>query len=81
MQFVVMTWVSEHAKSGSIFGVLGKSNAGKLPIISPKGHWEDFMTIDESRFKFAAEAKTAIAMHGFYLIGASVTVIEAFDKP
>jgi hypothetical protein len=81
MQFAVMTWVAEHAKSCSIFGVLGTSNSGKLPIISPNGHWEDFMTIDESRFKFAAEAKTAIATQGFYLIGASVTVIEAFGKP
>ncbi|HEX5845467.1 MAG: hypothetical protein ACXWU5_03470 [Rhodoplanes sp.] len=81
MQFTVMMWVSEHAKSSSIFGVLDKSNPDKLPSISPKGHWEDFMTIDENRFKFAAEAKTAIAMHGFYLIGASVTLIEAFGKP
>ena len=81
MQFVVMVWVSEGTKSGSIFGVLGKNNPGKLPIISPKGRWENFMTVEESRFKFAAEAKTSIAMHRFYLMGASVTLTEAFGKP
>jgi hypothetical protein len=81
MQFAVMTWVSEHAKSGSIFGVLDKNNPDNLPSISPNGHWEYFMTIDETGFRFAAEAQTSIAMHGFYLIGASVTLVEAFGKP
>jgi hypothetical protein len=47
-------------------------------MISSKGHWADFRRIDESRFKFAAEAKAAIAKDGYFLMGASVTVTEAF---
>ena len=82
MQFAVMTWVSNNTKVGSIFGILDKSNPGMLPTISPKGHWADFWVIDESRFKFAAEAKKGIADHGCYLMGASVTLAEAFgDLP
>lgn len=78
MQFAVMQWVSEFAKPTSMFGVLDKANPGKLPMLSPKGHWADYRTIDESRFKFAGDAKTAIATGGYYLMGAGVTVTESF---
>ena len=63
MQFEVMVWVSSNdsAKMGSIFGVLDKSNRGALPTLSPQGYWAEFRYVDESRFKFAADAKEAIA--------------------
>jgi hypothetical protein len=82
MQFAVMVWVpsNDSAKLGSIFGVLDKSNPGELPTLSPQGYWADFRAVDESRFKFAAEAKKAIAQHGYYLLGASVIIPEAFGE-
>ena len=82
MQFAVMVWVisNDSAKLGSIFGVLDKSNPGELPTISPQGYWAEFQVVEESRFKFAADAKKAIAQHGYYLLGASVTVPEAFGE-
>jgi hypothetical protein len=82
MQFAIMVWVSsdDSAKMGSIFGILDKANFGALPTLSPKGYWADFRSIDESKFKFAADAKKAIAQHGYYLMGASVTVSEAFGE-
>jgi len=82
MQFEVMVWVSSNdsAKMGSIFGVLDKSNRGALPTLSPQGYWAEFRYVDESRFKFAADAKKAIAQHGYYLLGASVTIPEAFGE-
>ena len=83
MQFAVMVWVSSNdsAKTGSIFGILDKANPGALLTLSPNGYWADFQSIDDSRFKFATDAKTAIAQHGYYLMGASVTTIEAFGEP
>jgi hypothetical protein len=81
MRFAVMTWVRDNVKSGSIFGILDKDNPGKLPSVSPLGHWADFRVIDENRFKFANDAKKAIAAEGYYLMGASVSVTEAFGEP
>jgi hypothetical protein len=83
MQFAVMVWVSSNdsAKAGSIFGILDKANPGALPTLSPNGYWADFQSIDDSRFKFTTDAKKAIAQHGYYLMGASVTTIEAFGEP
>jgi hypothetical protein len=83
MQFSVMVWVSsdDSAKMGSIFGVVDKPNADSLPRLGSQGYWAEFRSIDEKRFKFAAEAKKAIAQHGYYLMGASVTISEAFGEP
>ena len=81
MQFAVMTWVSDNVKVGSIFGVLDKDNPGDLPDPSSVGHWADFREIDESRAPWADEAKEAIAEHGYYLMGAGVTITEAFGDP
>jgi hypothetical protein len=78
MQFAIMAWTSDDSKVSSIFGIIDRKNPSKLPVFSSKGHWADFRTVDEGRFKFAEEAKKAIAAHGCYLIGASVTVTEAF---
>ena len=83
MQFAVLAWVgsNDSAKAGSIFGILDKTNSGALPTLSPNGYWADFRSVDENRFKFATVAKKAIAQHGYYLMGASVTIIEAFGEP
>lgn len=81
MQFAIMQWVSEFAKPTSMFGVLDKGNPGKLPMLSTKGHWADYRTVDERSFKFSAEAKTAINATGYYLMGAGVAVTEAFGDP
>ena len=83
MQFAILVWVGaeDSAKEGSIFGVVDKDNPGALPTLSPRGYWDEFRSIDESQFKFAAAAKKAIARHGYYLMGASVTVGEAFGEP
>lgn len=83
MQFAVMVWVgsNDSAKTGSIFGIIDEANPGALPTLSPQGYWADFRSIDESKFKFAADAKKAIAQHGYYLMGASVTLAEAFGEP
>jgi hypothetical protein len=81
MIFAVMQWVGGAVKGQSIFGVLDKDKPGKLPQPSPDGHWADFRTIDEGRFKFTEEAKVAISERGYFLMGASVTVTEAFGPP
>ena len=83
MQFAVRVWVSSNdsAKAGSIFGILDRANPGALPTLSPNGYWADFQSIDDSKFKFTTDAKKAIAQHGYYLMGASVTTIEAFGEP
>ena len=82
MQFAVLTWVSSNdsAKAGSIFGILDKANPGALPTLSPNGYWADFRSIEESKFKFSADAKKAIAQDGYYLMGASVTISETFGE-
>ena len=79
MKFVIMKWVGKGSKSGTIFGVLDeKVEKPVLPMISPQGHWEEFRRIDERHFKFAVEAKYSNVENGYYLIGASITVTEAF---
>lgn len=83
MQFAIMVWTSgdDSAKAGSIFGVMDAANPAALPSLSLNGSWSDFRSIDESKFKFAGEAKAAIARHGYFLMGASATVAEAFGEP
>ena len=75
-----MTWVSDNVGVGSIFGIVDKDSPGQLPTPSPSGHWADFREIDESRAPWANEAKEKIAKHGYCLMGAGVTVTEAFPK-
>ena len=81
MQFAVMTWVSDNVKVGSLFGIVDKDKPGQLPTPSAAGHWADFKEIDESRAPWADDAKEAIAEHGYYLMGAGVTITEAFGDP
>ena len=81
MDFAVWVWVSEVAKTTSIFGVVDAANPGQLPQISQKGHWAEYRRPREDRFPSAADAKAAIAKDGYYLMGASVTVREAFGPP
>ena len=79
MRFAIMTWVptSDSAKIGTIFGILDNDAPGDLPQL-PGGYWKDYHIADERTFKFAEEAKKAIAQHGYYLLGAGVTPSEAF---
>jgi hypothetical protein len=81
MQFAIMKWVAQTAMPETIYGIVDKSNPAQLPTISPNGHWEDFRVIDETRFRFADQAKTAITTTGYYLIGGSLTVTEIFGPP
>jgi hypothetical protein len=82
MQFAILVWVGadDSAKAGSIFAVVDKDNPGSPPALSPRGYWDEFRLIDESKFKFAADARNAISQHGYYLMGASVTIGEAFGE-
>lgn len=83
MQFAVFEWVGakDSAKRGSIFGIVDKADPQGLPTLSPNGYWADFRLIDEGRFKFSSDAKRAISQHGYYLMGASVTIQDAFGEP
>jgi hypothetical protein len=78
MRFMIMTWVGDAAQALSIFGVIDEEGSGKLPALSPHGHWAEFRVIDEAQFKFAEEAKACIGKDGYYLMGAGVTTREAF---
>jgi hypothetical protein len=69
MEFAIMVWVSGNVRGSSIFGVLDKARPGMLPKISDEGHWADFMTTKESRYKDAAAAKKSISEIGYYLSG------------
>ena len=81
MEFAVMVWKGTTAKDESIFGLIDRKDPKKLPKLSSSGHWEDYRVVDEGRCKFADEAKEAIAKEGYYLLGASITVKEAFGGP
>lgn len=82
MQFAISVWVSaeDSAKAGSIFAVVDAANPGSPPALSQRGYWDEFCELDERRFKFAADAKKVIAQHGYFLMGASVTISEAFGE-
>lgn len=75
MRFEIFSWVSnvDSPGSGSILGIVDKDNPCPLPAISAQGYWSEFRSIDERQFKFAEDAKKAIALHGFYLMGQSET--------
>ena len=81
MEFAVMVWTAKHTKSRSIFALIDRDNPKKLPELSPQGHWEDYRVLDERKCPFADEAKKAIVEEGYYLMGASVTITEAFGSP
>ncbi len=78
MRFALMELVGGAVVRKSIFGVLDKDKPGRLPRLSQDSLWTEFGTIDDSRFKFANEAMMAIAERGYFLMGASVMVTEAF---
>ena len=78
MRFAIKTWAGDDVRPESIFGVIDEKGSGKLPALSPHGHWADLRIIDETQFKFADEAKKSIGKDGYYLLGAGVTAIEAF---
>jgi hypothetical protein len=82
MRFAIMTWVpsGDSAKIGTIFGVLDHDAPGELPRL-PGGEWEHYHVAEERTFKFAEEAKKAIAQHGYFLLGAGVAPEEAFGAP
>jgi hypothetical protein len=61
--------------------VLDKAKLGMLPKISDKGHWADFMTIKESRYKDAAAAKKSISEIGYYLSGGEITTATEGGLP
>lgn len=74
-----MKWVGSDAKN--IYGVIdAAATKPVLPMLSKEGHWADFRKVADNRFPEASEAKKAIAEHGNYLMGAGVTVTEAFGK-
>ena len=79
MRFAIMTWVPtiDNAKIGTIFGILDNDAPGNLPLL-PNGYWEHYHIADERTLKFAEEARKAIALHGYYLLGAGVTPDDAF---
>ena len=79
MEFSVLVW-STGKTPGSVFGVIDNARPGKLPSLSTRGHWSEFLTVREHRFAFATEAKAAIAADGYYLMGAGLTVKEAFGE-
>jgi hypothetical protein len=81
MRFAVMNWVSECAKPTTVFGVVDKDSSGDLPQLTSTGYWTAFCDLDEADFRFADAAREAIARHGFYVMGAGVTVTEAFGAP
>ena len=83
MQFEILMWLgsNDSVQAGTIFGVLDQANPVPLPMLLPGGSWAKYRSLDESRFKFARDAKRAIAQHGYYLLGASVAVTEAFGEP
>ena len=78
MRFEILTWAGDDARPESIFGVIDEKGSGKLPALSPRGHWAEFGIVDETEFKFADEAKYSIGKDGYYLMGAGVTATEAF---
>ena len=63
MEFVLMKLVGTGVRPGSIFGILDKDNPGRLPR-APGGYWSDHGTMTDENFRFAAEAKRAIAKSG-----------------
>ena len=78
MRFAIMTWAGDDVRPESIFGLTDEKGSGMLPALSPYGFWADFRTIDETQFKFADDAKKSIERDGYYLMGASITIAEAF---
>jgi hypothetical protein len=67
--FAVMKLVGKSVNPDSIFGVLDKGDPKVLPPISG-AHWEDAGAMDESKCRFAAKAKAAIAATGYFIVGA-----------
>ena len=81
MRFTIKTWVSnnDNAKTGTIFSVQDYDKLGDLPVL-PGGHWEAYQIANERTFKFAVDAKKAIILHGYYLLGAGEAPSEAFGS-
>ena len=81
MRFAILTWARENVPVGTVFGVLDADNPSwALPVLSSGGHWAIFKTVEEVHFLNAAEAKKAIATDGYYLMGAGVTIEDAFGE-
>ena len=82
MRLTLKTWISnrDDVRAESLFGVVDADNPDLLPTTLASGHWETFRTIDESDFKLAEEAKSAISKNGYYIFGAGAHVSELVSE-
>lgn len=78
MRLTIKAWKSnaDEVLASSLFGVVDADQPGTLPIALGDGHWETFRIIEDVDFKLSAEAKAAIAKHGYYIFGAGAHVDE-----
>jgi hypothetical protein len=81
MKFSIQHWVSDNTKPTSIFAVIDKDTQTSLPAPTGLGSWVEFCELEESQFLLAKDAKACIAEHGYYLMGAGMSVTEAFGRP
>ena len=78
MRFAIMRW--ESAEARDIYGIVDADDPAMLPSPSIHGYWADYKLIDERQFVLPEDAKKAIAAAGYFLLGAGLTLREAFGS-
>jgi hypothetical protein len=81
MKFAIKHWVSDDTRPTSIFAVANKDIPVNLPTPTGSGRWVEFSDVEESQFLLVEDAKACIAEHGYYLMGAGVSITQAFGQP
>jgi hypothetical protein len=67
MEFKIFVWRSNDALSGSVFAVTDNAKPVEVPMLSDRGNWAYFNTVNERDFRDAAAAKKSIAEIGYYI--------------
>jgi len=72
-EWAIMNWVRNNKRT-KIWAVLPVDTRAALPLLSERGHWEEYRRVDAERFLEHADAEAAIKEDGFYFVKESVAI-------
>ena len=78
-EWAIMNWVRGTERS-KVWAVLPVESRAVLPLLSERGHWEEFRRVEAERFVEREEAEPAIEHDGFYFVRESVAIGAMLPK-
>jgi hypothetical protein len=71
--WAIMNWVRGNERS-KVWAILPVDSRAVLPLLTERGHWEEFRKVNPERFPEREEAQEGIDRDGFYFVRESVAI-------